>query len=237
VRLLRPPPEFEVRTALLQGRQVTYALVRCRRRSIGLTVDRDGLIVRMPLRGSIRWLDGVLHEHATWILRKLEEWAKRPRPIVWDECTLFPLLGRNYRLLAVSGGELRMVEAGSPQLTLPLAAGVSPQAVQRHVTAWYKTQALPCFRERVALYAGRLGVATPRVRLSGARLQWGSCSHAAGIRLSWRLAAFPLRLVDYVVAHEVAHLVEMNHSPAFWRTVERLYPDYETARHELHVLD
>jgi predicted metal-dependent hydrolase len=236
LKLLRPVPERETRTSCLDGNEVSYTLVRCRRRSIGLKVDGDGLTVRIPVRASNRWLESVLREHTPWILRKLEEWSRRPRRIVWDECALFPLFGREYTLVPEAGGGVRMVEAAAVQLALPLTTGLSPQLVERHVTAWYKAQALTCFPGRVALYAQKLGVPAPPVRLSSARSLWGSCNHATGIRLSWRLAAFPLRLVDYVVAHEVAHLVEMNHSSAFWRTVGRLYPDYETARRELHEL-
>jgi hypothetical protein len=71
------------------------------------------------------------------------------------------------------------------------------------------------------------------VRLSSARTRWGSCSSRSGIRLHWRLIHLPPALIDYVVAHEVAHLLEMNHSPRFWAVVERLYPDWRAARADL----
>jgi predicted metal-dependent hydrolase len=86
---------------------------------------------------------------------------------------------------------------------------------------------------RVAYYAAQLGVVTPVVRLSKAKTRWGSCNHLGVIRLNWQLAKLSSELVDYVVAHEVAHLVEMNHSPRFWAVVERLYPDYRAARDRL----
>jgi predicted metal-dependent hydrolase len=72
------------------------------------------------------------------------------------------------------------------------------------------------------------------VRLSSARTRWGSCSARSGIRLHWRLIHCPPALIDYVVAHEVAHLVEMNHSPRFWAVVGSLYPDWSAARLRLH---
>ena len=73
----------------------------------------------------------------------------------------------------------------------------------------------------------------PAVGLSNARTRWGSCSSLSGIRLHWRLIHLPLPLIDYVVAHEVAHLVEMNHSPRFWSVVESLYPGHVAARKAL----
>ena len=92
--------------------------------------------------------------------------------------------------------------------------------------------ALSHFEARVAEFAARLGVRPPPVRLTSARTRWGSCS-ARAIRLHWRLIHLPAALVNYVVAHEVAHLQHMDHSPAFWAVVERLYPDARSARRQL----
>jgi predicted metal-dependent hydrolase len=96
-----------------------------------------------------------------------------------------------------------------------------------------RRRALPWFAERVAEYCFRLGRPVPAVRLSSARTRWGSCSSASGIRLHWRLIHLAPPLIDYVVAHEVAHLVEMNHSPRFWAVVGELYPDWKAARSRL----
>ena len=228
------PPEQAC--AEIAGRAVRYTLLRTRRRSIGLHVDSRGLTVRMPLRASGRWLSSVLHRHADWILSKLDDWARRPRPVPWDETSVFPLLGGRYAYAPRQGGGFDMIELGPGQLPLPLATGVAPTVVERQVSAWYRAQALECFRKRVAHFCHRLQLPVPEVKLSNARTQWGSCSHTTGIRLSWRLAMHPLHLVDYVVAHEVAHLLEMNHSARFWRVVARLCPEYTTARRELGAL-
>jgi predicted metal-dependent hydrolase len=89
------------------------------------------------------------------------------------------------------------------------------------------------FCERTTLYARKLGVAVPRVSLSSARTRWGSCSEKGGIRINWRLIHLPLTLIDYVVAHELAHLIEMNHSQRFWAVVASVYPEWRAARREL----
>jgi predicted metal-dependent hydrolase len=75
--------------------------------------------------------------------------------------------------------------------------------------------------------------ADPTVHLSNARTRWGSCHASGRVHLNWRLVQMPLHLIDYVVAHEVAHLLEMNHSQRFWRTVARMVPDYAARRREL----
>jgi predicted metal-dependent hydrolase len=95
---------------------------------------------------------------------------------------------------------------------------------------WLKAVALALYRERAAALAGRGGMAVREVRLSSARTQWGSCTAGGRIRINWRLAHFALPYIDYVIAHELAHLVEMNHSRAFWRLVGTMYPEHQTAR-------
>ena len=92
------------------------------------------------------------------------------------------------------------------------------------------------FAERLARYALQIGIPAPPLRLSAARTRWGSCSHHGGISLNWRLILMPLPVVDYVVAHELAHLKEMNHSPGFWSVVEQLCPDWRARRLELRQL-
>jgi predicted metal-dependent hydrolase len=99
-----------------------------------------------------------------------------------------------------------------------------------------RERARALFAERLAHYAGRLAHPLPALALSAARTRWGSCSTRSGIRLNWRLIHFPRDIVDYVVAHEVAHLREMNHSARFWALVGQLFPDYAQARRTLKEL-
>jgi predicted metal-dependent hydrolase len=104
------------------------------------------------------------------------------------------------------------------------------------VGRWLKDQALALLSPRVAHFASRVVSDSPTVRLSSARTQWGSCNQKGEIRLHWRLVQLPPRIADYVVAHEVAHLVELNHSPRFWALLETLLPGHDDARRELDAL-
>ena len=90
------------------------------------------------------------------------------------------------------------------------------------------------FEERCGLFTQRLGVRYTRLGLSSAQTRWGSASASGSIRLNWRLIHFAMPTIDYVVAHELAHLREMNHSPRFWDVVRSVLPDYEAARMTLH---
>ena len=85
----------------------------------------------------------------------------------------------------------------------------------------------------MADFCGRFAIAPPPLSLTSARTRWGSCSRRSGIRLNWRLIHAPLPLIDYVLAHELAHLKEMNHTARFWTEVGRLYPDWQVARRDL----
>jgi hypothetical protein len=230
----------EERRINLNGKDVQYVLMRCRRKTIGMRINSAGLTVRIPIRESLSWVESVLQKRAEWIVNKLEEWKdKAPRGPVWEEGAVFPLLGEPWRLVAGPNGSPRMVRlpdksAGeSSQLRLALASTLSPGQIEDAVMGWYRSQALECFSARIAHYAPQLGVSVRELKLSSARTLWGSCTAQGVVRLNWRLIQKPLHLIDYVVAHELAHLVELNHSPAFWRTVERIYPNYAVARKEL----
>jgi predicted metal-dependent hydrolase len=233
----------ELRRVNLKGKEVAYTLKRCRRKTIGMRVDSTGLTVRIPSKESLRWVESVLQNKADWIVQKLDEWKNRkPRGPAWEEGGVFPLLGEPWRLVPTATGSAQMVraprnirdiETEQQQLQLLLTPVLTAQQAERIVMGWYRGQALTCFSERIAFYAPKLGVPLPQLRLSYARTLWGSCTSRGVVRLNWRLIQKPLHLVDYVVAHELSHLIEMNHSSAFWRTVERVYPNYAAARKEL----
>jgi predicted metal-dependent hydrolase len=110
-----------------------------------------------------------------------------------------------------------------------------PLRVAETLVGWLKTRALEALAPRAEYFAGRLGVPTPCVALSNARGQWGVCMEGGAIRLNWRLVHLAPELGDYVVAHEVAHLVEMNHSKRFWGLLGGLYPAWREAREQLEL--
>ncbi len=222
--------------AFLNGQQVTYTLKRSKRRTIGLKIDGKGLCVSVPLQTSLSSIEGVLQEKADWITKKLALWAsQKPHELSWTNDATYPLLGEPWRLSVKVSGEIQMVslpihEKNVSSITMPQ---LSAQQIEKFVMTWYQQQAITCFGQRIALYAQKLCVPYPQFRLSRAKTRWGSCNSRGVIHLNWRLVQMPLHLVDYVVAHELSHLLEMNHSPAFWQQVKSIYPDYLVARKEL----
>ncbi len=220
----------------LNGQQLTYTLKRSKRRTIGLKIDGQGLCVSVPLQTSLPNIEGVLQDKADWITKKLAQWANnKPRELSWTNDTTYPLLGEPWRLSAKVSGEIQMVSLSIPEKNVSRAPApqLNTQQIEKFVMAWYQQQAIICFSQRITLYALKLCVPQPQFRLSRAKTRWGSCNSKGVIHLNWRLIQMPLYLIDYVVAHELSHLLEMNHSPAFWQQVKSIYPDYLTARKEL----
>lgn len=220
------------RVIMLRGRTVPYRFARRRRRTLGLRVDAEGLTVSAPLRAPWRDIESFLRDKEEWILAKLAEWANAPRaPVVRGTSgESLPLFGEPLTLDIRHGG--RAVRQHDDRLVVCAPAA---HRVRDVLVGWLKTRALEAFVPRAEHYAQRLGVCNPCVALSSARSQWGVCLEGGTIRLNWRLVHLDPALSDYVVAHEVAHLVEMNHSRRFWNLVARLYPEWRSARERLEL--
>ena len=223
--------------------RVAYELKRARRRSIGFSVGPQGLAVSAPRWVGMGDIESVLQAKAAWILRKLHEQQERAHRqgaarVDWREGGSIPFLGETVILVLderVSGAVLHSAAdalPGVPHLTLHLGLPqrAAPEQIRDLVQSWLQRQARRVFEERCAQYAARLGVRMRRLSLSSAATRWGSASADGSIRLSWRLVHFRLPVIDYVVAHELAHLREMNHSAAFWEVVRSVVPGYEQAR-------
>ncbi len=225
------------RLTLPDGRSIPYILkVSARRRTVGLRVDALGLTVHAPARLPLHAVESLLRDQSGWISGKLAEWQDRPAAPEWRDGTRLRHLGQPVQLCLRRDSRSRAAEFDGSRLHLAVADPQDARAVQRKVIQWYAGQARADFSRRLVLLAARLGVPAPPWRLSGARTRWGSCNARGEIRLNWRLIQAPPHVIHYVVAHELAHLKEMNHSPQFWAWVERLCPDYRAARQELKAL-
>ncbi|MDH5553527.1 MAG: M48 family metallopeptidase, partial [Nitrosomonas sp.] len=157
---------------------------------------------------------------------------KQSTQINWEEDRVFPLLGQPWHLTLASSGNIQMTP-GEPPIKEYNPITLTSHQTEKFVMAWYNRQAITYFNERAEPYAHKLGVPLPPIKLSRAKTRWGSCNSRGVIHLNWRLIQMPSHLVNYVVAHELSHLIEMNHSPEFWRLVGSIYPDYLGARKEL----
>ena len=238
------------REVSLQGHLVAYSLRRARRRSIGFIVGTDGLSVNAPRWVGLGDIERALQDKAGWILRKLAEQRDRGQRLQaarvdWRDGTRLPYLGDTVTVVLdprTRGAELHRAcpaESGCPDALPPLPQqhllhvglpqGASPAQIRDLVQSWLQRQARQVFEARCQHFATQLGVRYTRLSLSSAQTRWGSASASGAIRLNWRLVHFGLATIDYVVAHELSHLREMNHSPRFWDVVRSVMPDYEHA--------
>jgi len=239
------------REILLDQHVVGYALRRARRRSIGFIVGAEGLSVNAPKWVGVNDIEAALRGKATWILRKLREQRERQgrlqqARVEWRDGTSIPFLGeavivvldpraalsRGSAVLNTDATAAQGQLAGVPRLTLHIGLPhtATGEQIRDVVQSWLQRQARRVFEERCQHFAERLGVRYTRLGLSSAQTRWGSASANGSIRLNWRLVHFSMSTIDYVVAHELAHLREMNHSPRFWDVVRSVVPDYERSR-------
>lgn len=214
---------------------VSYFVKRSRRRqSITLTIDERGLRVGAPWQAGRSAVEKLLYKHGDWILAKLSDWeARRPPQRSWREGETLMMLGRPLTL--VFGESPREIQLAEGRLVLGPAGAQSPDDTKGRIVNWLQEQALHCFRDRAGYYADLLRIRKPEIRLSNGKTRWGSCHIGGRIRLNWRLIQMPMRLIDYVVVHELAHLMEMNHSPRFWTVVARVLPDYVARKTDLRT--
>lgn len=229
-----------VRKTRLNNRPVSYIFRWRPRKSIGFTIDRRGLVVSAPRWVTLAAVEAAIQEKSNWILSKLEEWQSFEARLAelktdWVHGGRLRYLGHTLvlQLDPNSSGPHLDVTSMPWRLTLPLSQESEQNAVRRAVDHWLKRRAQELLAKRIDLFSERLGQAPSSWRLSSAKTLWGTCTHDGLIRLNWRLIHLSTDLIDYVVAHEVAHLSELNHGQAFWRTVESILPDYERAKQRL----
>ncbi|MGN6668178.1 MAG: M48 family metallopeptidase [Trinickia sp.] len=232
------PNGVRLRRLTLNGRTLEYALKRSSRRTIGFSIDGSGLAITAPRWVTLADIETAIAGKERWIFAKLAEWQTRaeqralPR-IDWRDGAQIPYLGKPVQIALASANAALVFDAQATTLALALPAHADAQQIKDRVQGWLQTEAKRVFGERLDYYAQKLGVGYTGYALSSAATRWGSCSSDGRIRLNWRLIHFPLSIIDYVAAHELAHLREMNHSPRFWQTVESIFPEFREARHTL----
>ncbi|MGQ0676592.1 MAG: M48 family metallopeptidase [Rhodospirillales bacterium] len=222
-RLLRVSPEAG-------GASIAVTLKRNpRARRLVLTVDPgDGAPkLAIPPHVSIGEAQAFLDSRVRWLERRLK--ALPPRTAFCDGATI-PFLGGTLTLSHAPGASSRGPRGATRREGDMLRIACDVRHLARRASDWLKRAAREELARRAGEKAALLGRPAPRVAIRDPRRQWGSCSAGGVLRLSWRLVLAPEEVLDYVVAHEVAHLVEMNHGRKFWAAVARLTPHMDAAR-------
>jgi len=212
-----------------------YRIVRSRRRkkTMTLQITREGtVVIRTPLRMPVDEIERFFHSRKAWIQKKLSgremgrEETVKPREFASGE--EFYYLGESY--------PLAIVEPNGARKALVLSHGQFLLAGDRVLQAkelfkeWYRDRAREVIGERVSFWGKRFGLTPTRITITSSWQRYGSCSAKNSLSFSWRLLMAPYPVIDYIIAHELAHIREKNHSGNFWNYLEQLMPGYEVQK-------
>ncbi len=202
-----------------------------KRKKLAITVERDRrVVVQAPADVSDESIDRVVREKRQWIYEKTrhsQKYEALPHPpgkeLVTGESALY--LGRNYRIELVAGGgtEVRF----NRYFLVPSSTAAGRKGAMRD---WYVARASQLVLPRVARHAREIGVNFKQAKIFDSRYRWGSCTVKDNVNLNWRLIKAPMFVIDYVIVHELAHLIEGNHTPRFWNIVRTQVPATEKAK-------
>jgi len=220
------------------GKNITIRLeVNPRAKRLILRIDpkKGEAVAVSPSKRKLGEAAAFAKSKINWIAAQLDKTAQDI--LHFEEGGIIPLRGIPCQLTTAGQGRLaKLVEnTHTPDIPLTLHLPGAPETLPARALRYLKQEARKDLTQAVALHAERLGVKPARISIKDTRSRWGSCSHAGNLSFSWRLILADTYVLDYVAAHEVAHLKEMNHSPAFWAQVERTYPDWKPARNWLRT--
>lgn len=228
------------RTAeVIHGKGFDAEVIRTdRRKTATVKVEEGRVSVVVPRSTSTDKVQALVSRKTRWIREKLllhrEHQPPKPKEHVSGEC--FTYLGRNYRLKVESGPSKSVkLKGGRLVVQVPPSVQKRDQYVQNALTDWYRAHALEKLQEKVERYSKVVRVSPASVGIKTFKARWGSCSTKGNVELNWKVIIAPNRIVDYVVVHELCHLHHHNHSPDFWRCVERVFPDYAESKDWLRV--
>ncbi len=203
-----------------------------RRKTLAIMITPEGKVVaRAPQHMPEKYIREFVEQKKSQILAKKEEQlrqkAQRPPPRQFVENEKFYFKGQPYPLHFIPE------ETADAPIWFDNAFMISENykfRVKKLMLGWYFISAETIITERVKLYTDAFNLKYGRIKIADTKSQWGSCSRTGNLSFSWKLVMHPTRIIDYVVAHELAHLKEMNHSKNFWKQVEKMYPEYKESR-------
>ena len=213
---------------------IDYILKRSSRRTTGIYIRNGRVEVRAPLQLPKQDIDRFVSSKERWITKNLatqQSQIKQRDSFQIDYGSNINWRGKPYPIVSRDG-----TRAGFDGDAFYMPPGLTPQQINALCIQTYRRLAMVHFTNRVAYYSGQMGVTPSAIKINSAKTRWGSCSSNKSINFSWRLAMADDRVIDYVIVHELAHLVEMNHSPRFWAIVEGILPDYDERRTSLNHL-
>jgi len=202
-----------------------------RRKTISLHIRESGeIVIRAPLKASKREIEEFIREREAWVVEKLSEEKERRKELqkAFVPGEKFLYLGECY--------PLEIDESTHKELPLRLSFGKFVlngdhiEEARNLLIDWYKREAKEKIEGRVRYYSDRFNLFPKGTKITSAKSRWGSCSRDDRLSFSWRIIMAPLRIIDYILVHELVHIREKNHSRNFWAALEKILPDYRERR-------
>lgn len=234
-RVLLQPISMGQYDIILNGKTISYTLKRSQKaKLIWLDIKRkSGLTVTIPYRYNIRNLPDFLNHHAAWILKNLAKYCvdnSSPALVGSRPSDTISYLGKCLKITQNRNGHgSNMVKLEQNKLVISLCSSGN-QMSSGELTQWLRNQAVKLINDKVKKFSQLIGVAYNRVAVRDQRSRWGSCSCRRNLNFNWRLIMAPEQVLDYVIIHEICHLIEMSHSKKFWELVARYCPQWHEHR-------
>ena len=205
-------------------------LIREKRRTLKITINRNGDIeVKAPKNLPLSEITSFIQSKEKWIIKHQTEIKGRlsaNNDIVNIEKIL--ILGNRYNINYVEG--LREIKQENNCVFIPLKY---ESKKGQYIAKWLKNKAIEIIENRVLYFSANYKISFNSIALINAKTRWGTCSSSGAIAFNWRLIMLPPRLIDYVIIHELMHILEANHSQKFWKLVETVMPDYKKRKEDL----
>jgi len=221
-------------------RNIEYEIQRGnRKKTVALQVTADVVTIRVPKRLSDSAISQFMAKKARWIYDRQARIRRDPLNRISKQYVTgetFPYLGRAYHLLVVKDADLKApvcrLWRGRLEVRVPkgLTGETAKPAVREALIVWYQGQAVKKIAERLTVMAGELGVRPKTVAVKNQKSQWGSCSRSGAIRFNWKIMMAPIAILDYIIIHELCHLIYNHHKAPFWKKIESIIPDYRARK-------
>jgi len=215
--------------------EIEYTIIRsAKRKTVSIIIRTNNQVdVLAPKLMPSLLINRFVQEKKDWIEKKTQynqEVRRNYRPKTFTEGESFDLLGKSYQLKTLD--IKTTIHLAEDKLITPAH---QPDKLKRTLTTWYRKQAEQYFQQRAKEIAVDIGVNPTSIEVKAYKSRWGSCHHDGRIYFNWRLIMAPVWVIDYVIVHELCHLIHHNHSKPFWHKVEEIMPDYKQAKEWLKI--
>ena len=207
-----------------------------RKKTASIKIDEGSVKVTVPKSVSSSRIRELISKREGWIKAKLNQQIsiKSKKKIKYIDGEVVPYLGRDYRLKFINGDSLSLkMKSGSFVITIPKGQKPEQKVIKNLLVDWYKKYAKIHLEEKTKKFSETMNVNPKSIVIKNYKSRWGSCSSKGELSFNWRIILTPQWIVDYIVVHELCHLLEFNHSPKYWSHVKRYIPNWKDCRNWL----